>query len=113
MEIELGKTYDYFDDGKINESRRLPVKITNITPFKEIDKDTLNEWQKEVEQCDWLYAKETDYFVFGELKIAEDSLGHESFERAVFVRTINNGWFSLGFWAGRLDVDGKLKESLD
>jgi len=25
-----------------------------------------------------------------------------------FVRCVNNGWFSLGFWAGRLDIDGEL-----
>lgn len=112
MEIELGKTYDYFDDGKINESRRLPVIITNITPFKDIDKDTLNEWQKEVEQCDFLYAKETDYFIFGELQ-TKDFFKEPVCERVVFVRTINHGWFSLGFWAGRLDIDGKLKESLN
>lgn len=107
MQIELNKIYDYFDDGKINESRRLPVKITNITAFNEINEYTLNEWLQEVKECDWLYSKETDYFLFGELQITEGS-----FERVIFVRTINHGWFSLGFWAGRLDIDGKLKESL-
>lgn len=113
MEIELNKIYDYFDDGKINESRRLPVKITHITPFNEVNKDTLSEWLQEVKECPWLYAKETDYFLFGELKIAEESLGDGIFERVVFVRTLNHGWFSLGYWAGRLDIDGKLKESLN
>lgn len=112
MKIELDKTYDYFDDGKINESRRLPVKITHITSFNQVDKDTLNEWLQEVKECPWLYAKETDYFLFGELQ-TKDFFKDSVCERVVFVRTINHGWFSLGFWGGRLDIDGKLKESLN
>ncbi len=108
MKVELNKKYDYFDDGKIRESRRLPVVISSIIPFDEVNKDTLIEWKREVEKCDWLYSKETDYFLFGELEISE-----EIYERVVFVRTLNNGWFSLGFLAGRLDIDGKLRETLN
>jgi hypothetical protein len=107
MEIELNKTYDYFDDGKINESRRMLVKITEIIPFDEIDADTLLKWEEEIENCDWLYAKKTDYFIKGELELSNSNI-----EKIVFVRTINNGWFSLGWWAGRLDFDGSLAKLL-
>ena len=41
LKVELNKTYDYFDDGKIRESRRLPVTIREIIPFSEIDSETL------------------------------------------------------------------------
>lgn len=107
---EINKTYDYFDDGKIRESRRLPVTITNVIPFNEIDKETLNDWEEDVEKCSWLYSKETDYFIKGDLKITEDEI-----EKVVFVRTINNsnGWFSLGWWGGRLDIDGTLNDWLE
>jgi hypothetical protein len=111
LNVELNKTYDYFDDGKITIGRKIPVTITEIIPFNEIDKETLSNWKEEVKQCYWLYAKETDYFIMGELKLSNNEI-----EKVIFVRTINinnnNGWFSLGWWAGRLDVDGTLADSL-
>ncbi len=108
MKIEIGKTYNCFHDGKIRESRRRSVIITDIIHFDKINEETLLLWKEEVKDCHWLYAKETDYFVFGELKDVE-----ENDEAVIFVRTTNNGWFSLGFWAGRLDIDGKLRETLN
>ena len=106
----LGQTYNYFDDGKIRPSRRMEVVITEIIPFSEIDLETLNYWKEEVEECDWLYAKETDFFVKGDLKVSDDKI-----EKIIFVRTINNnnGWFSLGWWGGRLDIDGSLNALLN
>lgn len=49
------------DDGKIRESRKLNVTITDIIPFDKIDSETLSIWKEEVEDCDWLYKKETDF----------------------------------------------------
>lgn len=103
LDVELNKTYNYFDDGKIRESRRMLVTITEIIPFNEIDEGTLLSWKEEVELCDWLYAKETDYFIKGLLKIDNDKD-----ESIIFIRTINGDWFSMGFFGGRLDVDGSL-----
>ena len=34
-------------------------------------------------------------------------------EKIVFVRASRNGWFSLGWWAGRLDTDGSLTKISD
>ena len=104
MEVEINKTYNYFDDGKIWESRRHLVLITEIIPFDKIDSETFHLWQEEVKECDWLYAKETDNFIMGMLDLTDRK------EKIVFVRTLNNGWFSMGWWSGRLDVDGKLTE---
>jgi hypothetical protein len=106
--IEINKIYNYFDDGKIKESRRLSVLITEIIPFDKIDIDTLKLWESEVETCYWLYSKETDFFIKGILKITE-----KKNEEIYFVRTTDNnpGWFSLGHWAGRLDIDNSLLKS--
>lgn len=102
---ELNKEYDYFDDGKINPSRHDKVTITELVQFNKIDDETKANWLEEVEQCYWLYNKETDYFVKGRLK--------EIKEDVIFVRTLDNEWFSLGWWAGHLDIDGKLTEILN
>ena len=105
--IKIGKTYNYFDDGKVKESRKMPVIITSITPFNKIGKRVLKLWREEVEQCDWLYEKETDYFIKGDLYVTKDKI-----EKVVFVAS-RNGWFSLGWWGGRLDVDGSLTKISD
>jgi len=103
----IGKTYHYFDDGKIRENRKLNVKITDIIPFDKIDDETLTLWYEEIIQCDWLYSEETDLFIKGELELSQGKK-----ELIVFVRTKDNSWFSLGWWGGRLDVDGSLNNYL-
>lgn len=106
----LGQTYNYFDDGKIKPSRKLEVVITEIIPFDKINSETLESWKEEAKECYWLYAKETDFFVKADLKVSDDKT-----EKIIFVRTINNndGWFSLGYWGGRLDIDGSLTALLN
>lgn len=100
---EVGKEYHAFDDGKIKPSRHSIVKITEVVPFAAVNhKAFLEEWQQQVEDCYWLYAKETDCFVKAEW---DD-------ETSYFVRTLDGGWFSLGFWGSRLDVDGSLYEKM-
>lgn len=104
----LGQTYYYFDDGEIRPSRRSEVVITEIIPFDQIDEETLNEWKQEVEDCHWLYAKETDFFVKADLKVSDDTI-----KKIVFARTPYHEWFSLGWWGGILDIDGSLNALLD
>jgi len=99
---KVNETYHYFDDGKITLSRRDDVIIKDVIPFKDIDEETLTEWENE--NCPWLYNPETDFFIKGHLI--------ESKEDVTFVRTLDKGWFSLGWWAGRLDIDGSLNERL-
>jgi hypothetical protein len=96
---EVGKEYHVFDDGKISPSRHSIVRITEVIPFADVNhKAFLEEWQQEVQDCYWLYAKETDYFV----KAERDD------ETDYFVRTKDGGWFSLGFFGARLDIDSSL-----
>ena len=99
---EVGKEYRAFDDGKIRPSRLEVVKIVELIPFDKADEELINEWKQNVEECYWLYATETDYFAKGEW---DD-------ETSYFVRTEDGGWFSLGFWASRLDADGGLYEKM-
>ena len=97
----IGKTYNCFDDGKISHSRLYTVDVIEVIPFNKIDEDTLSEWKEIVKQYYWLYAKETDFFV--KTENGEDG-------NAVFVRTLDGEWFSIGefFNSGELDVDGEL-----
>jgi hypothetical protein len=103
---EIGKTYNCFDDGKISHSRLYTVDVVDIIPFDKIDKKTRKEWRTQVKECDWLFAKETDYFI----KTTNGEDGD-----ATFVRTLNGGWFSIGQFmnSGRLDVDGSLTTILN
>lgn len=103
---EIGKTYNCFDDGKIRLSRLYTVDVIGVIPFDKIDKKTLKEWKTQVKYCDWLFAKETDFFV--KTKNGEDG-------NTTFVRTLNGGWFSISEFmnSGRLDVDGELTAILN
>lgn len=102
---EIGKTYNCFDDGKISYSRLYTVIVVDIIPFNKIDKQTLIEWEEEVRECDWLFSKETDYFI----KTANGEDGD-----AIFVRTLDGGWFSMGEFmnSGKLDIDGELTNNI-
>lgn len=104
---EIGKKYNYFDDGKIKETRKMEVIITEIVPFNKIDSENLELWKEEINECDWLYKKETDYFIKADLKVTDNEI-----EKIVFVRMLQDNWFSLGWWGGQLDVDGTLTQSL-
>lgn len=103
---EIGKNYNCFDDGKITQSRLYTVDVVDVISFDKIDIETLEEWKDQVEQCDWLFAKETDYFI--KTENGEDG-------NATFVRTLNGDWFSIGQFmnSGRLDVDGELTAILN
>lgn len=99
---EVGKEYHAFDDGKIKPSRLEVVKIVELIPFGKADEELLKDWKQNVEECYWLYASETDYFAKGEY---DD-------ETSYFVRTEDGGWFSLGWFGSRLDIDGSLYEKM-
>ena len=104
---EIDKTYHIFDDGKVSLSRHYLATIRCIIPFAKADADLVDTWRKQVDECYWLFAKETDYFVVAS-SVYEDPL--------YFVRTTDGGWFSIDYsdcWGGaRLDIDGKMYESM-
>ena len=101
---EADKEYHVFDDGKIKPSRHGIVRVTKVIPFAEFtQEDIMEEWRQEVMDCYWLYATETDYFV--EARYDDEP---EDEEPSYFVRTTDGGWFSLGWFGARLDIDGSL-----
>ena len=101
---EVGKEYHTFDDGKIKPSRHGIVRVTKVIPFAEFTQEgIMEEWRQEVMDCYWLYATETDYFV--EARYDDEP---EDEEPSYFVRTTDGGWFSLGWFGARLDIDGSL-----
>ena len=102
---EVGKEYHIFDDGKINPNRHFISRITEVIPFADVnDEALLDEWRQEVMDCCWLYATETDYFIKAKYEDEE--------EPSYFVRTTDGGWFSLGWFGARLDIDGSLYSSM-
>ena len=68
---KINEIYNYFDDGKISESRLSKVLIQEVVPIADIDKPTLELWIDEKWRCDYLYAKTTDYFIKSTLLIDE------------------------------------------
>lgn len=120
---EIGKEYYFFDDGKNSPSRCYKAKVLRIVPYKEevlVDEYDYNTDQLiptpiqevhkgEVKACDWLYAKETDYFI-------ECSIPGYDEHNIWFARTKNGGWFSMDIqssWqSGRLDIDNSQYQSI-
>lgn len=136
---EVGKTYKFYDDGKIRESRQYNATVLRvITPeeAKHIQKGNTNLydiWKNAIkthtcgkgakhihfnddgsitmikEGEPWLYAEDTDYFV-------ECSVPNYDKHNLWFVRTIWGEWFSMNvedcWMGGLLDVDNTLTESL-
>ena len=102
---KLNKEYHIFDDGKIRPSRHYMCTIVEIIPYDKCnDADLLRTWEREVEECHWLFNKTTDFFIKATSSFDENPL--------YFVRTIDGNWFSIDYpswWMGaRLDLDGKL-----
>ena len=108
LNIEVGKTYNCFDDGKIKDSRKYQVTITEIIPFEKADDELLQLWKEKGVPQYWLFDK-TDYF------LRFKSNEYENEPNGVFTRTKSGGWFGLGeIWnSGELGVDGGLTKISD
>lgn len=102
---EVGKEYHIFDDGKIRPSRHYISKILEVIPFAECkDNAIVSDWAEEVTECYWLYADTTDYFIKASATCTDKPL--------YFVRTKDGGWYSLGWWGARLDIDDSLYKDM-
>lgn len=104
---EIGKEYDNFDDGKIKRSRLSKVKVVAVYDFEKAPMALKEEWAKEVKSTYWLYSPQTDCIVEAAWVGAD-----EDEKNIFFIRSKDGGWFSMGFWAGRLDIDGSLLQGL-
>lgn len=96
---EIGKFYDCYDDGKIHDSRKYLVRITNIIPFSEISSEILKKWEeyKEGRFSDWEADSSNDLLMEGIKKegwiniyetVSERCIGavHKSKEEAMRVK---------------------------
>ena len=101
----LGKTCNHYDDGKIKESRLMKSVVTGISEFN--DKLLSQEDKEDIVECGFLYSENTDYVIEADLYIDEDDI-----VKVKYVRTLDGRWFSLGWWAGLLDVDNSLTVNL-
>lgn len=93
--------HHYFDDGKISRARHGECIILEVIPFSKISEVILDLWKKEVGECHRLYNSTTDYFIKASCEDDPNDM--------YFVRTLDGGWFSMGYWASRLDsIEGDL-----
>ena len=125
---EVGLGYHFFDDGKVSDSRHFIAEILEVIPFEKAKELTvltylhfaypyinnyedkyevklLDIWEKEKEECDWIFAEETDYFIKAKIEDYDK-------DDIWFVRTKSGGWFSMdttNTWQGGvLDIDGEI-----
>ena len=131
----VGTNLKFFDNGEISKWRIYNAKVTHIIykdsaknyklefPDK-TSKNLYDFWQDEINNHintenfqvlpykigePWLYARDTDFFVFCDIPEYSDL-------SVIFVRDVENRWFSLGypnsFDGGILDVTGELYNSI-
>ena len=101
---EVGKKYHCFDDGKITFSRHYIVEVLEVLQhmaFKKKYPELFQQYIDRAKESYWLFSRNTDRFVV--CKSGEDN------GTAVFVRTKQGGWFSIGDWfnSGALDITGE------
>lgn len=116
---EVGKFYHFWDDGKCSVGRHYIAKVERIIPFEEaknifllfenIIMSLLECWEDDIEDREWLYSIETDFFIECSIPVYDPN-------PIYFVRDVDDGWFSINttsWWqTGRLDVDGSIYEEV-
>lgn len=96
----VGRQYYAYDDGKIRISREYAVTVQKIFDYTQLPAEIKKVWQEEVISCYWLYAPDSDCFVYA----MDDKYEYW------FCRTKDGGWFGFNqTWGnGQLDVTGEL-----
>ena len=110
--IKIGKNYSLFDNGVVSSSRHYNVTVLEIIPFdkmKEYSQEIFKLWEEEKEGHP--YNISTDFFIKTTCEELED-VGLEDFKHIYFVEGKNNTVWSLGEYAGVLDVDGDLTKQI-
>lgn len=105
---EVGKIYNFYDDGKITPSRHELVTITDVKKFSDVDEATKKIIREAQTHHTWLFKETTDYVVFGKTNLKLNNPNY------IFIRAKDDGWFGCGnvMTDGRLDVDRSLTEQL-
>lgn len=110
-ELEVGKVYNAFDDGKISYSRLIEWKIIEAIDLdneNNLDNEVLSELGKEISSCYWLYSPEQRIIYKAKMIDYSD-------EYCYFLRTKRGGWFGAlsGWFDSELDYDGSLLKILE
>ena len=121
---EVGEKLHFWDDGKSGDSRHYLAVVTHVlmpeqakrihcTQYADDGKTQVTvsvyeAWLQNVINCDWVYAKETDYFIGCAIPEYDENI-------IWCVRKKDGGWFSIdiqSWWqAGFLDVTGEKYEN--
>ena len=100
-----GKTYNFYDDEKITETRLYRCTITDVIPSDKINKRIKDEMKHITERYYWIYADKTDYYVLGNVE-------GDTIETQLFTRTKNGRWFSVGIEYYGNDGQFKIKDDI-
>lgn len=132
---KVGEVLHFFDDGKSSDSRHYLAVVTHVltkeqmkmvswTPsecfepwedangeWHDVPNDFLDVWEYNKQQCDWIFADDTDFFVGCAIPEYDEHI-------IWFVRTKYGQWFSMdaqSCWqGGLLDVTGeKYKNNIE
>lgn len=117
---EIGKTYNFYDDGKITFSRQYKCTVIKIIPYNNVSDKIKEQHEILTIHYNWLFSPKTDFFILGKVKddVVEDQ---------VFMRTLKGNWFSnaislnirdfdiidRGDVGGLLDVDETITKELE
>lgn len=92
-EVKIGDVLLHYDDGKIRESRKSEVTITNIVPVDKISDNIRKEWISQKYQIPWVFHLTTDVFIFGKLENGTEVVYARTWQGQFFSF---NGYFSDG-----------------
>jgi hypothetical protein len=128
-DVEIGKFYHFWDDGKSSISRHYLCKCEGIITLEESEELLFNSyywshdngetvaltlkeiWERNKAECNWLYADETPYFIVISCPKYDDNLLY-------CAKTKDGLWFSMDvktWWqSGLLDhEEKKLKRIIE
>ena len=115
-ELEVGKVYHGFNDGKIKLSRLVDWKIVKRIDLDndKVSKNLLKILQKEIEECDWIFDSEQT-IIYRAYAVDENGKYDRSIGYCYYLRTKEGGWFGanarLLCWC-ELDVDNRWYNEL-
>lgn len=115
-ELEVGKIYHGFDDGKIRLSRLIDWKILERIDLDndKVGQELLDELQKEIIDCYWIFNPEQTV-IFKAHAVDDDGNFDKDIGDCYFIRTKSGGWFGaladMFFWC-ELDVDNRWYNDL-
>lgn len=111
-ELEIGKVYYTYDDGKVRLSRIGRFKIVEAIDldrdFDKLDPDWQSALKYEILESYWLF-RQTQHIIYRgiDLDEQEDQYGR------LFLATKDGGWFSTGcFGGGELDVNNSITKGM-